>query len=280
VAVIQEPPEVSTEVSLTPSQRLEFDVYGYVLLKQVLSAEEVEQAKGALCRLRDEPDLEAINVYVNRRNDYHFHVGHLIEYDPALLAYAAHPRLLPLVREIVGGPIRLEETEAIINSREPETAPWDPASSEIEPLGFHTGARHGWGTYEQRHHFRCLFVKTLTFLTDTGPGDGGTAVIPGSHRLSWPQDEIIGAAMADKRLIHQVEARAGDVLLFPESLVHSTTMVQTDRERVVLISGYTPPFIREWPGNGITPDFVASLSPDLRDLVTGGDGRIWQLHAG
>lgn len=279
MSVTQDVPAVPTEVSLTPSQRLEFDVYGFVLLKQVLSPEEVGRAKEALYRLRDEPDLDALRVYVNRRTDLHFHVGHVVEYDPALLEYAAHPRLLPLVREIVGGTIRLEETEAIINSREPETAPWDPASSEVEPLGFHTGARHGWGTYEQRHHFRCLFVKTLTFLTDTGPGDGGTAVIPGSHRLSWPQDDIIAAAMADKRLIHQVEAHAGDVLLFPESLVHSTTMVQTDRERVILISGYTPPFIREWPGNELTPEFIESLAPDLRTLFTGGDGRIWQLHA-
>jgi hypothetical protein len=269
----------SAQSSLTSAQRLQFDVYGFVLLEDVLNGDEVQRMKQALYRLRAEPDLDAHRVYINRRDDFHFHVGHLIEYDPALLEYATHPKLLPLVREIVGGPVRLEESEALINSRDPGTDAWDPTKSEVEPIHFHTGARHGWATYSQHHHFRCLFVKTLTYLSDVGPGDGGTAVIPGSHRLAWPEEDIIAAALSDKRLIHQVEAKAGSVLLFPESLVHSTTLVQTANERVVLISGYTPPFIRPWPGNEPDEEFVASLPTEVEPLISGGDGRIWKLPA-
>jgi len=281
MSVTAQRPEMAAQTlpAHSPAQRLQFDVQGFVLLENVLDVDEIERMKSALYRLRAEPDLDAHRVYVNRRTDTHFHVGHLIEYDPALLEYATHPKLLPLVQEIVGGPIRLEESEAVINSRDPGTEAWDPTTSQVEPIGFHTGARHGWGTYSQRHHFRCLFVKTLTYLTDVGPGDGGTAFIPGSHRLSWPEQDIIDAAMSDKRLIHQVEAKAGSVLLFPESLVHSTTLVQTDNTRVVLISGYTPPFIRPWPGNEPGLEFVGSLPEEVESLISGGDGRIWRLPA-
>lgn len=266
----------SWSATLTPAQRLHFDVYGFVLLENVLTPEEVASLKAALYRLKAEPDLEALGVHAFRRTDHYFHVAHVLEYDQSLLDYATHPRLLPLVEEIVGGSVRLEETEAIINSRDPNREASDRQPKRIEPLGFHCGTRHGWGTYYQHHHFRCLFVKTLAYLTDVGPDDGGTAVIPGSHRLRWKESDIIEAALADPALLHQVEAKAGSVLLFPEALVHSTTAIRSDHERVVSIAGYTPPMLREWPGHEPSPEFVQSLPEETRRLVTGADSWYWK----
>ena len=59
-------------------------------------------------------------------------------------------------------------------------------------------------------------MKTLAYLTDVGPDDGDTAVVPGSHRMNWPQEEMVAAAKEDDGLVHQVEASAGDVLQLPE----------------------------------------------------------------
>ncbi len=112
----------SPPVALTASQWLQFDVYGFVLIDDVLTDEEIRRMKDALYRLKTEPDLDALGVYVNQRNDHLFHVGHVLEYDPALLEYAAHPRLTALAGEVVGGKVRVEETEAIINSRDPAMA--------------------------------------------------------------------------------------------------------------------------------------------------------------
>jgi hypothetical protein len=270
---------VAEPTRLTPAQRLHLDVYGFVLLENVLTRHEVARMKDALYRLKSEPDLSARGVYVNRRSANFLSIGHLVEYDSALLDFATHPALIPLVEEFVGGRVRLEESEAIINRRDPSAAAESGLVSgskkRVEPLGFHTGTRHGWGTYYADHHFHCLFVKTLAYLTDVGPDDGGTAVIPGSHRLSWPQQDIIDATREDERLVHQVEATAGSVLLFAESLVHSSTAVRSDRERAVLICGYTPPMMREWPGNEPSHEFVASLPDHLRPLLGGGDGWPW-----
>ena len=119
-------------------------------------------------------------------------------------------------------------------------------------------------------------MKTLAYLTDVGPDDGGTCVIPGSHRLTWPQNEMIEAALADDKLIYQVEASAGAVLLFAESLVHSTTAIRSDKERVILIAGYTPPMVREWPGNEVSPEFIETLPEDIRPLISGSDSWHWK----
>lgn len=265
-------------MQLTPAQRLHFDIYGFVLLEDVLNNDEVDKLKSALYRIKadSEADRETKRVYTRPGGEHHVLFGNLVEYDAALLAYAAHPKLVPLVEEVVGGAVRLEETEAIINRRNPETALSELRKRRYNPTGFHRGTQHGWGTYMEQNKFHCIFVKTLAYLTDVGPDDGGTCVIPGSHRLTWPQNEMIEAALADDKLIYQVEASAGSVLLFAESLVHSTTAIRSDKERVILIAGYTPPMVREWPGNEVSPEFIETLPEDIRPLISGSDSWHWK----
>src|SRR2546428_14053881 len=106
-------------VHLTLSQRFHFDAYGYVLLEDVLTAEEVSRMKAALYRMKADPDLERQRVYTHRHGDHYTLFGHLVEYDPALLEYAVHSKLVPLAEEGVGGAVRLGGSEAIINPRRP-----------------------------------------------------------------------------------------------------------------------------------------------------------------
>jgi hypothetical protein len=261
---------------LTLAQRFQFDSAGYVLLKGVLAPDEVESCKQALLRMKQEPDVESKGIYRQSRVDHHVVMGNLVAYDPALLCYATHPNLIPLVEDVVGGSVRLEETEAIINSRDPEDSDDLFKSKRVHPTEFHRGTTATWGSYYEQDRFHCLFVKTLAYLTDVGPDDGGTAVIPGSHRMNWPKDDMIAAAMEDDDLIHQVEASAGDVLLFPESLIHSTTRIRSDRERIILVSGYTPPMLREWPGNEVSPAFLETLPEETRKIVSGSESWHWK----
>lgn len=273
--------EAAAGRGLTAAQRLHFDIYGFVLLDQVLSREAVAQMKAAVYRLKASPDdeLRRQRIYFRRRGDWHLHVGHLLEHDPALLAFATHPQLIPLVEDLVGGAVRIEETEAIVNRRDPASDIAELQRRRANPTGFHTGTRHGWGTYEEQHNFHSLFVKTLAYLTDVGLDDGGTTLIPGSHRLSRPQTEIIAAALQDpERLVQQVQARAGSVLLFSESLIHSTTQIISDTERVILVTGYTPTMLREWPGNEVSAEFIESLPEALKPLVTGSDSWHWRRN--
>jgi ectoine hydroxylase-related dioxygenase (phytanoyl-CoA dioxygenase family) len=270
---------LSTREGLTSAQRFHFDVYGYVVLESILPADEVVAMKDALYRMRADADRAAKGIYLNHETAHSIHMGNLVAYDPALTRYAVHPKLLPFVEEIVGGAVRLEETEAIINGRDPASDRAALRARDVAPLGFHTGTRHGWGTYYEQNRFHCLFVKTLAYLTDVGPGDGGTAVIPGSHKMSWPQAEMIAAALDDPaRLVRQVQAPAGSVLLFAESLIHSTTAIWSDNERVICVSGYTPTMLREWPGNELTPEFLASQPEEDRRILSGSDSWHWRRN--
>ena len=68
----------------------------------------------------------------------------------------------------------------------------------------------------------------------------------------------------------------GEVSADSESLIHSTTQVISDTERVILVTGYTPPMMREWPGNEVSAEFVASLPERLRPIVSGSASWHWQ----
>ena len=165
------------------------------------------------------------------------------------MRYFAHPRLVAMAEEVVGGSVRLEESEPIINAKDPA----EPLEDESR-FGFHRGTMPGFGTYKEKRLFHCNFVKTLT---DLGVDDGGTAVIAGSHKITVPADDIIAAAYEDRSFIHQVIAPAGSIRLFAESLIHATGQIRSDRERTIIIGGYTSTMFQAWNNYEPSTDFVA-----------------------
>jgi hypothetical protein len=214
--------------ALTPAQRLHLDVYGYVIIENTLTADEVGRLREALQKLKrdliatgDPANAVVRGARFSTYKPHHVHFAHILETDPAILEYLTHPRLVAMAEEFVGGAVRLEESEGIINSRPPDYDPSAPVR-----YGFHTGTRPDLGTYTENGLFHCNFVKTLTNLTDLGPDDGGTVVIAGSHKIKAPQAQLIACAYEDPSLIHQFIAPAGSTLLFA---MHGATILAVGR---------------------------------------------------
>jgi len=264
--------------ALTPAQRYHLDVYGYVVVPNTLTSAEVGRMREALQQLKrdflatsDPAKAVVRNCRLSTYKPHHVHFAHVLETDPAILDYLTHPRLVSMAEELVGGAVRLEESEAIINSRAPDYDPNAPRR-----FGFHTGTRPEYGTYTENGLYHCQFVKTLTNLTELGPDDGGTVVIAGSHKVKAPQEQIIQCAYEDPSLIHQVIAPAGSTLLFGEALVHATGQIRSDRERVIIIGGYTPPMFRAWPGQEPSQAYIDSVPEVFKPLIAGTDSWHWR----
>ena len=264
--------------ALTPAQRYHLDVYGYVVVEKTLTENEVGTLREALQKLKrdiiatgDPTSAVVRNARASVYKPHHIHFAHVMESDPAVLDYLTHPRLVGMAEELVGGSVRIEESEAIINARDPNADPNAPVT-----FGFHTGTRPQYGTYTENGLYHCNFVKTLTNLTDLGPDDGGTVVIAGSHKVQCAERDIIACAYEDPSLIHQVIAPAGSTLLFGEALIHATGRIRSDRERVIIIGGYTPPMFQAWQGQEPSAEFIAQVPEALRPLVSGSDKWHWQ----
>ncbi len=264
--------------ALTPAQRYHLDVYGYVVIENVLGAGEIQRLREAMSRLRDElldtPDPSKAMVRKCRLSKYakhRLHFAHILEADPAIFDYLTHPRLVGMAEELIGGDARLEESEAVINSRNP-----DDDLSAPPRYGFHVGTWPGVGTYTENGLYHCTFVKTLTNLTELGPDDGGTVVIPGSHKVGCDREMIIAAAREDPSLVHQVVAPAGSTLLFGEALIHATGQIRSDKERVIVIGGYTPPMFQAWNGQEPSADFLETVPEQFLPLISGSEKWHWE----
>ena len=263
--------------ALTPAQRYHFDVFGYVVIESTLSADETSAVLDALQNLKRE--FEAIgdptgaiirNCRVSGYSPNNMHFAHVLETDPAILDFVTNPRLVGMAEEVVGGVVRLSESEAIINSRDPGSYT-DP----VPEYNFHFGTRPPHGTYTGKGLFHSNFVKTLTNLTELGPDDGGTVVIAGSHKIALPMADIVTCAYEDRSLIHQVVAPAGSTVLFTESLIHATGQIRSDRERTIIITGYTPPMFKADTGQEPSAEYLADLPEHIRDFLVGRQQWSW-----
>ena len=251
--------------ALSPAQRLHIEIYGYVIIENVLTQSEVDVVKDTLYDIeadfRRTGELPGPNCFNTSTSETFFRIDNLPHLAPCFFDYITHPFIVGMAEEIIGGPARLSQSDAHIRR---------PVENKEDHFGFHRGINPAYSHYEQGlYHFS--FVKALTNLTDLGPDDGGTTVIAGTHKVptNVPQEAIVAAAMDDRSMIHQVEAPAGSTLLFYESLLHASGIIKSNRDRLLVLGGYVPSMFQAWNRYDPDPDFAKALSDQHRALITG-----------
>jgi hypothetical protein len=197
-------------------------------------------------------------------NTDHIFMRDIEQAHPLITSYISHPRLLGMAAEVVGGEIRLVESNAHINSRLPD---WDETAEPT--FSFHRGTDVPYGSHTRNGLYHSNFVKTLTNLTDLDTDDGGTVVIAGSHKMDIAADELISCAYKDRSMIHQIKAPAGSTLLFAEPLIHATGQIRSERERVIIISGYGPSHFPYWGDGEWSDEFIESIPDNQKILFHG-----------
>ena len=262
---MSDPITLSPFPALSPAQRLHIEIYGYVIIENVLTRDEVDVIKDTLYGIEDDfrqtGDLPGPNCFNTSVTETFFRIDNLPHLAPCFFNYITHPFIVGMAEEIIGGSARLSQSDAHIRR---------PVENKEDRFGLHRGINPAYHHYDQGlYHFS--FVKALTNLTDLGPDDGGTTVIAGTHKVPTdvPQEAIVAAAMDDRSMIHQVEAPAGSTLLFYESLIHASGIIKSNRDRLLILGGYVPCMFQSWNRYDPDPDFAETLSDQHRALITG-----------
>ncbi len=122
--------------------------------------------------------------------------------------------------------------------------------------------------------FRCGQVNALMALTDIGPGDGGTMVVPGSHKSNFPHpneayldEKGIPVKMDSLAGAIEVHLNRGDVLLFSDGIAHGASSRTNPGERRVVIYRYGVSWGSTRYGYRYSQDLLDRLTPSRRAIL-------------
>lgn len=119
--------------------------------------------------------------------------------------------------------------------------------------------------------FRCAQVNVLVALTDIGPGDGGTLVIPGSHKSNFPHPQA--AEFKSERMdsmvgVVQPELKKGDALIFTDTIAHgAASRTKPDGERRTVIYRYGPVWGATRGGYQYSEELLSRLTSARRAIL-------------
>jgi ectoine hydroxylase-related dioxygenase (phytanoyl-CoA dioxygenase family) len=121
--------------------------------------------------------------------------------------------------------------------------------------------------------FRCGQVNILLALTDIGPGDGGTLVLPGSHKSQIPHPEFTKPWAERAKNMTPIEGsvevhlKAGDALLFVDAVCHGASARTNAGERRVVIYRYGPSWGNTRYGYQYSDELLERLTPERRKIL-------------
>jgi ectoine hydroxylase-related dioxygenase (phytanoyl-CoA dioxygenase family) len=109
-----------------------------------------------------------------------------------------------------------------------------------------------------------LTINILTAITDIDETNGGTLVIPGSHR-------VLSDAVREQKPVGKlppainIDATAGTMIITDGRLLHSTGINHTDSPRIVMLNGMQHPSIRQQENwmLSVKPEVIKRASPKL-----------------
>ena len=203
--------------TLSAAEKQALDEQGYLLLREVMDVHRLAMMRDAFERLGTE---QAESGSHGRAETGTRHVRGALHEDPAFIGVYREPRLLACAYHVLERPYRL----AGLGGREPRAgygqqglhADWMPRAAG-EP--FH-------------------YVNSIWLLDEFTPENGGTRVVPGSHRAPGRLPKSLtdpGAHHPDEIAI---VAPAGTVLVFNGHLLHSGTRNRSGQPRRTLTCGF------------------------------------------
>lgn len=251
-----------------------FDLRGYLHLPGALSPEEVRELNvtlDALPPMRQGEWYGYIHGHKYGETDG-LNLQQIYEAGEPFEKLIDHPAWIDKVRYFVGGAGTFDYhhgdlfiDENFANFREPG-----------EAIGLHSGGHTGVKRTQFRFfngQFHCGQINILMALTDIGPGDGATMVVPGSHKSHFAHPQFEKHKMQKDASVDAVEGavelfmQAGDVLLFVDALAHGSAKRVTPDCRRIVVYRYGPSWGMFRHGYEASPALIARLTPARRSIV-------------
>lgn len=246
-----------------------FDLRGYLVLKNAVGTKLLDDINHAIDGF---PQLEYGEWWGNtQRRDYTgstgFELHNCVEAGEPFERLIDHSSWISYLRHYCGEEQSYVEglfiDECMISVRR------SGGHHPVHSGGFKGALR---GAYHYNHGvFRCGQCNIIVALTDVGPDDGATMVIPGSHKSNFPHPGAGNYAKLD-RMDHlegavPVYMHKGDALLFVDGLMHGGSSRTNPGERRVAIYRYGVNWGSTRFGYAYSSALLERLTPERRKLL-------------
>lgn len=199
------------------SVRRVFDMQGFIVIEDALSAVEIGQANGALDQLATTGELP-------ERSD----LRPVVDKSPLFLDHIDNPRVLPYLLAIVGGNLQVMLSTCTV------------VPPGAGPMVWHEDGPRPWSYPAVDGRRAQVFARMGYFLEDlTEPDRGNLVLVPGSHQMLFHKGGPPRVMDAMPNLT-TLRARAGSAVIFHQALWHRTAPNRMDHARRVLYYAFAP----------------------------------------
>lgn len=244
-------PQATKDMS---QMRQDLYTWGYCLIEAGLSADQTAQLRQRIADQAEgervagigfeSPSFQIVWTLINKGECF----VRVLEHDPAMVQ--AGRVIERLLHELLGGGWYNLSFAANI------------AFPGCYPQGLHQdqGMIHPWQTAAAP-----VLVNTMYILQDVDEHNGGTLIIPGSHKILSESNGPVGALPP----AINVGAKAGSVMVFDGRLLHGTGANRSDQWRYVMTQANVKPWIRQqenW-SLAVKPSVLANASDKLLQRI-------------
>ena len=231
---------------MSPDEKYLFDLTGFLIVRDVLSEEHLKLANEAIDSMELNPSPEYFGDSVALRGENRStRLGNsegLMElphpHCEPFREMLAHPKTIPHLNTILGEGWRLDHGPGLI----------------AMDRGCSGGMLHGNFDnapyfYREGKIFTGLCVIEY-LLADEGPGDGGISVVAGSHKANLACPAKMLRWEQYQEYVTEINARAGDAVIFSEACTHGTLPWNADHQRRAILYKYNTGHMA-WGGGGL-----------------------------
>jgi ectoine hydroxylase-related dioxygenase (phytanoyl-CoA dioxygenase family) len=231
---------------MNEQQKKQLDEEGYVMLPNLLSADQREELLTRLEALWAEEGAQAgAENYIERNTR---RLANLANKGDVFRPIFAHPKVLELVRAVVGPQVRLSMLNArdVLRNADPNQPIHADLDDPIDP--------------NDPNYYACT---AIWMLDDFTLENGATRLVPGSHLSRQMPEQVLENIFAPHPDEIAITGKAGDVLVFNGHCWHRGAPNETNNPRRAILAHYaraggpTPPDSRR---QHLSPENRAKMS--------------------
>lgn len=253
-----------------------FDLMGYLVVESALSSDEVAECNAAIdyyaekIRARSKEESLSRGSTALEGKSGRLELSGMLQWEKpwceSFRRLLVHPHIIPYLNEMMGKGFRHDHGPLLIGMKVGSEGHYLHGSGE--PYSPVVAYHH------QNGRMFCGGVTVAWQLRDVNPGDGGFAIVPGSHKSNYPCPPGVRSVERDMGLVKQISMKAGDVLFFAECATHGTLPWKGKGERRSVLYKYAARHIARAAGPDATPEsrwgeWTKELTEEQRAVLYG-----------